>query len=658
MKKNKVFTYLVITFLLILNVMTLLNTTSLNDQIDAIEVGEGTQGEQGPKGDTGEQGPKGDTGAQGSVGEQGPKGDTGEQGPAGPQGPAGSSSSVSSTASSLPYVSLGLALNETYQSLNLYQEITDQQAYVQSKIADGYLPISNQEQLLAIGFFDAKTISQEKYVLTSDISLDPELFTPISNFSGVLDGAGYGIIFRYDQDLNPELPSKNSIYIFEYPYKADFYNLNVSITGVLYSNNARDSGFIIFPEGFIRLVNVEVTVDLTLKPNQNSFERNNYSIGAIFAEIYDDKGPFYLERTKGFLSLNFESLVNNYKSRNIEYIGALAGRLGEQNLVLVYESNFNTQINGIIENIKQVGGAIGVLDTGAVYFKGVTSELSLFTQVNKDINEFNIYVERVGGAIGQIYDNSVFIVEQSLFVAEIGFNITALNNSYLGRIREVGGVIGKVDDHTHVLINNSLVIFNLDVSFESDNATTINYNMDIEDIGGVAGKLDDSFSAIALRQSIVDTKIEFENWSESTTSKVRFNIESIAGAVGYFDNEEYISAYIIDSVVSLDFKTYQNIAESTTFKTEFVGIVLGNSFKGMNILDNVYGYSTNPNIVGIDSSGWNYYTKAYILDDFDFYSIDPLTFIFKDVWDFENEWAYLGGEGGILIPKGISYIFE
>jgi hypothetical protein len=640
MNKNKVFTYLVITLLLILNVMALLNIRSFNDQIDTIQVGVGTQGPQG------------------DIGPQGPKGDTGTQGPVGPQGPAGSSSSVSSTASSLPYVSLGLALNETYQSLNLYQEITDQQAYVQSKLDDGYFPISNQEQLLAIGFYDYKTISQEKYILTTDISLDPELFTPISNFSGVLDGAGYSITFTYDQVLNPELPSKNSIYIFEYPYKADFYNLNVLITGVLNSNTARDSGFIIFPEGFIRLVNVDVTVNLTLKPNQNSFQRDSYSVGAIFSQISDDKGAFYLERTKGLLILNFESFVNNYKSRSIEYIGALAGDLGEQNLVLVYESNFNTQITGIIENIQQVGGAIGELDEGAVYFKGVTSELSLFTQVNKDINEFNIYVESVGGAIGQLYDNSVFIVEQSLFDAAIRFDITALNNSFLGTIREVGGVIGRVDDHTQVLINNSLVFLDLVVSFASDNATTINYNMDITDIGGVTGNLDDSFSAIALRQSIVNTRIAIENWSESNTSEVRFNIDSIAGAVGYIDYEEFISAYIIDSVVSLDFTTYENIGESTSFKTEFVGIVLGNSFKGMNILDNVYGYSTNPNIVGIDSSGWNYYTKAYILDDFDFYSIDPLTFIFKDVWDFENEWAYFEGEGSMLVPKGITYIFE
>lgn len=55
----------------------------------------GSQGPQGPKGDTGTigsagpQGPKGDTGATGPAGPQGPqglKGDTGTAGPAGPQG--------------------------------------------------------------------------------------------------------------------------------------------------------------------------------------------------------------------------------------------------------------------------------------------------------------------------------------------------------------------------------------------------------------------------------------------------------------------------------------------------------------------------------------------------------------------------------------------
>ena len=52
----------------------------------------GTQGEQGPKGDTGDQGPKGDTGEQGpkgDTGEQGPKGDKGDKGDQGPQGDAG-----------------------------------------------------------------------------------------------------------------------------------------------------------------------------------------------------------------------------------------------------------------------------------------------------------------------------------------------------------------------------------------------------------------------------------------------------------------------------------------------------------------------------------------------------------------------------------------
>ena len=422
MKKNKVFTYLVITFLLILNVMTLLNTTSLNDQIDAIEVGEGTQGEQGPKGDTG---------AQGSVGAQGPKGDTGAQGPkgdTGAQGPAGQSGSAGNLASSLPYVSMGLALNQTYQSLNLYEEITDQAAYVQAKIAAGYIAVSNQEELSQLTRFTDNgliTVGYEQYVLTKDITLDPETFTPIRYFSGVLDGAGFTITYTYDQDANVNLPQTFSLYIFESPYRADFFNLNVVMTAVIDSNALEYSAFIHYPEGFIRLVNVNVTFDVLIKPNLNpDLESYTDEVGAIFSEIDDDKGTFYLERTSGFLKLDFVT-NENIREREVTEVGALAGRIGDKNLVLVYDSEFSTDISGIIKDMYEVGGSIGINAEASVYFKGVISELSLYIEGNKAIDEYEIQVYEIGGAIGQAYDNTVFIVEQSAFFANIRFNLTA-----------------------------------------------------------------------------------------------------------------------------------------------------------------------------------------------------------------------------------------
>jgi hypothetical protein len=654
MKKNKVFTYLVITFLLILNVMTLLNTTSLNDQIDAIEVGEGTQGEQGPKGDTG---------AQGSVGAQGPKGDTGAQGPkgdTGAQGPAGQSGSAGNLASSLPYVSMGLALNQTYQSLNLYEEITDQAAYVQAKIAAGYIAVSNQEELSQLTRFTDNgliTVGYEQYVLTKDITLDPETFTPIRYFSGVLDGAGFTITYTYDQEVNLNLPQTFSLYIFESPYRADFFNLNVEMRAVIDSNALFNSAFIRFPEGFIRLVNVNVTFDVLIKPNLNpDLQSYTDSVGAIFSFIDEDRGTFYLERTSGFLKLEFVT-NENIREREVTEVGALAGRIGDENLVLVYDSEFRTDISGIIKDMDEVGGSIGINSEASVYFKGVISELSLYIEGNKAIDEYQIQVYGIGGAIGRAYDNTVFIVEQSAFLANIRFNLTAKDSYSLGEIYEIGGAIGNVEDHPQILINNSLVIMDFVLTFKSDNTSTESYDIDIFDIGGVFGNLANNFSAAVFRQSISDTYISIENYSQSPNSIAEFNLNSIAGVVGGLSNEEYINMYVIDSLVALEFNLYEDVTESTLFDVNDVGIVLGNSYRGANILDNVYAHSANFLVEGIDGSGWNYYAKTTILEEFNYYSINPSTFVLKDDWDFNNDWAYVIGEGLALIPRAIALLF-
>ena len=652
MKKNKVFTYLVITFLLILNVMTLLNTTSLNDQIDAIEVGEGTQGEQGPKGDTGAQGP---VGAQGPAGEQGPKGDTGAQGPAGQSGSAGN------LASSLPYVSMGLALNETYQSLNLYEEITDQAAYVQAKIAAGYIAVSNQEEFSQLTRFTDNngliTVGYEQYVLTNDITLDPVTFTPIRYFSGVLDGAGFTITYTYDQEVNLNLPETFSLYIFESPYRADFFNLNVEMRAVIDSNALNNSAFIQYPEGFIRLVNVNVTFDVLIKPNLNpDLQSYTDEVGAIFSYIDEDRGTFYFERTSGFLKLDFVT-NENIREREVTEVGALAGGIGSVNLVLVYDSEFRTDISGIIKEMDEVGGSIGINSEASVYFKGVISELSLYIEGNKAIEEDEIQVYGIGGAIGRAYDNTVFIVEQSAFFANIRFNLTAKDYYYLGQIYEFGGAIGNVSDHPQILINNSLVRMAFVLTFKSDNTATESYDIDIFDIGGVFGNLDNNFSAAVFRQSISDTYISIENYSQSPNSRAEFNLNSIAGVVGRLSNEEYINMYVIDSLVALEFNLYEQVTESTLFDVDDVGIVLGNSYRGANILDNVYAHSANFIVEAIDGSGWNYYAKTTILEEFNYYSINPSTFELKDDWDFNNDWAYVIGEGLALIPRAIALMF-
>jgi hypothetical protein len=650
MKKSKVFTYLVITFLLVLNIMALLNITSLNDQIDAIQVEEGPQGEigpQGPKGDTGNAGPKGDQGIKGDTGDTGPKGDQGLQGPAGPSGTSGSS------ASALPYVSLGLALNQTYQSLNLYEEITNQQEYVQSKLDAGYIGISNQVELEAIGLDVEKTISQAKYVLTNNITLNPMTFSTILNFSGILDGANYSISIDYNQDNSGDLSSLYSISLFASPYKADFLNIRVNINGTTHLNEMFESGFIVHPNGFIRLVNVFVTARFTFNPNEFANNANSFQIGALFGQIKDRIGPIYIERSSGDLSLYYQT-NQNLKDRRLQDIGALAGYIGEKNLVLAFDSEFNTTISGVVQDISQIGGAVGKNDEGTLIFKGVLSRIFLNLKMIKP-EVFYVSAQRIAGGIGVNSDNSAFIVEQSILGSNIVFDIDAkLNTSFGMDFQEIGGAIGRIDDHPQILINNSIVIFDFIIKYDSNVASTIDNEINVYHIGGVFGRLEDHFSSAVFRQSLSFSTIIFENNSNSTTSKLRFNISSLAGVVGDMMNDEYISMYVIDSIVSFDYDESEVIADSTMFSSDFVGIVLGNSFRGTNVLDNVYAYSTNPNITGIDSSGWDYYANTTMLEEFNFFDINPETFVFKDKWDFENEWTYLSIGFEYLVPKAIA----
>jgi hypothetical protein len=323
----------------------------------------------------------------------------------------------------------------------------------------------------------------------------------------------------------------------------------------------------------------------------------------------------------------------------------------------VYDSEFSTEISGIIKEVEQVGGSIGHSDEASVYFKGVISEIFLYVEGNKAIEEYDLRAYRIGGAIGEVDDNSVFIVEQSVFSANIRYNITAKDRTFLGVVSRIGGAIGEVRDHPQILINNSIVRMNFVLTFRSDIDSTQTYDMDINRIGGVIGTLDDNFSAAVFRHSISDTYISIENYSQSPNSIAEFDLNGIAGVVGRLSNEEYINMYVIDSLVALDFNLYEDVTESTLFDARDIGIVLGNSYRGANILDNVYAHSANFIVEGIDGSGWNYYAKTTILEEFNFFSINPSTFVLKDDWDFNNDWAYVIAEGFIVFPRAIALKF-
>lgn len=669
MQKNKILIYVVVVSLLALNVVALLNVTSLRNLTDVIQTKEVVQGDTGPKGDTGL---KGDTGSKGDLGDQGLSGEDGldgldgldgQDGLDGEKGPVGPTGKVESTSSLLPYVSLGLALNETYQSLNLFEDASNQIEYVQSKLDSGYVGISNQEELEAINK-DRINISLAKYVLTADIFLNAETFSSIEFFSGILDGANYSIYYDYNPQQNEALLDINQLSLFKYPFKADFFNLDVVINVLSQSNTLSNTGFISNPLGYIRLVGVNVELNIVFNPKENVVLGLPSNIGAIFSRIDDFKGPFYLERTEGKLMLEFKDGVDS-NVHSIEKVGGLTGFIGGKNLLLVFDSAFIVDLRGTLQNVVDLGGVIGVSEAASIFFRGVLSETYLNVEIKGPYFAYDLNASRIAGSIGNLGDNSVFIVEQSAIFSNMllkyGGEVVGDQNF---TISEVGGVIGSVKKHPQILINNSAVDFRFTAVF-LENDEPVFSNIGVHQIGGVIGNLGDSFSSAVLRRSIVTFEIELENRSLNTNTNLIFNVSGVGGVLGDFNDKENVNVYVIDAIVSFAYYEEEFRTNSTTFNSYYIGALLGNGFRGTNILDNVYVESrigrvlsennSDGGYVFVDSSGWDYYKNITTLQNFNYNELELETFMFKDVWNFEDDWMFvlIEDEINFLLPKAL-----
>lgn len=637
MKKNKVFTYLVITFLLVLNLMALLNITSLNDQIDAIQISEGTQGDTGPQG---EQGPKGDTG------NAGPKGDTGTQGDTGPQGEQGLPGTGGSLLSTgIPYIDFGLSLNNVYESLNLYEDITDQNAYVLEKTSEGYIAISNQAELMAIGNDLVYTVSQNKYILTNDIVLDVETFVIISNFSGEFDGANYNISLLHD--LNGGTFS--NIGVFYRPYKATFKNVSFDLT----INNKIDfdiiesTGFVVKPEPFISLVNVRANVVI----DTDAQVEITY-ISALFSDILIDKGMMYVERSSGVVEI--DAFVKNNTQMEMFRIGPLSSTTREQTTVLVFESNFRLDIETNY-SVTRAGGVIGVADESGTYLRGVTTHTFITINVSNDVVS-NRALSNSGGFIGNLDPNSVLIIDQSE-----AFTIFNYISSVSGFVDDVivtnfGGFVGYVEDHVILLVNNTTARSYLNANYVADALDSdVDATYTIEDSGGMFGRLDDEGSSAAARRSYSELHINLNTTTNNPDSKITLHLEAVGGAFGFQDYEEYTHGFIVESIVIFLTNLRNNNLDAGQFTYFKSGGLLGDMYKGNNIILDVYLFSNDENLKNVDASGFDVYTSVTMFDSFeDILPYDDFeSFVFHDVWDFENEWVYFVFEIILLIPKTV-----
>jgi hypothetical protein len=634
MKNKNIYTYLVITFLLILNIMALLNVRSLNNEIESIQVGEGVQGDTGPKGDTGNTGPKGDTGA------TGPKGDTGDTGPKGDKGEPGDAATLKTT---FPYIERALSFNDTYKSMNLYEEILDQDAYVLEKISEGYVAISNQAELMLIGNPDFNTALQKNYILTNDITLDVLTFSLVENFSGIFDGANYKISLNH----NTNGGFFGSIGAFKSPYKATFKNVSFElvIDNKVDFDEVYGTGFIIDPQSFVSLVNVHVNVTISSNANVEI-----YQISGLFSRVRQDKGIIYVERSSTDILIT--AFVENGVQKRIFNIGGLSSQTNEQTTFLVFDSEFKLLID---TNYSLYGvGVVGQVQANATYFRGVTSNAVITIDVSNDYVQGR-NLARFGSFVGDINDDSVVIIDQSF-----GFSSYNYITNKAGEYEDIiayssGGFVGFIQDHTTVLANNSASNLFINVTWSADEDETLtNAKFKILDTGGMFGELDDGGSSAAARRTYSELQVNLITNTYNASSSIEIVFDSVGGAFGYQDYEEYNDAYVLESFVGFTTYIYDYNEIVGGFSYKKAGGLFGDMYKGNNVVYETYIYSNNERLKNVDESGFDVYTSAYLYEsNEEILPYDAESFVLYDVWDFEKDWVFVIIEGAILMPYAV-----
>jgi hypothetical protein len=510
----------------------------------------GSSGNTGPIGSTGSQGPVGPSGPQGPVGSSGA---TGSQGPVGPAGENGltpyigpngnwwtgdvdsgiTTSTGGFSEENIPFYPITMTASETLLStrVNRFAEFSKtltQSQYVQLKVSEDFIEISNAEELFSI------TNPNGKYVLTQNIDVSeldewsPLIFNrdPITGngdpFTGFFDGAGFEI-----QNLsgdNLEIPAR-------------FYGIGLfEIIGGAYISN------ITFNNVSINLYDLEISDNLTPDTANN--------LGSLAGKIDGS--------TLENINLNQVNLLGS------EHIGGIAGYMRNSTLH-ISQSSFVT-----VRGERSIGGVFGETDTsflntlnysnvivsfdpsdelhnnyyGHDYFGGVTGISYLTTYLNivveVDINNITLSpstITNVGGLTGENYYDRLFNVTTR-------GSITFTPNEEEFYLEHVGGVSGSAFNTSYLNVVNEI-----DMSLIMGDSYELMY---FESIGGVIGVA--SFVNLERVYNLGDVIViphptngfdyciyfNINNCDNENDFYPEFPIEYVGGLIGYIEGSAYI----------------------------------------------------------------------------------------------------------------------
>lgn len=348
---------------------------------------------------------------------------------------------------------------------------------------------------IAIASADAlKAIAQDtaaNYHLTRDINLNGEVWTPIEDFTGILNGNGFKIYNFTMSNVNGQR------FGFFATNHGEIRNLTISefsFTSVTNDNQQRETmiGTLVGVNGGeIHKCNVSdgvYNVNITFEAGAGTPDPLLYAGGLVGVNsAYDENNEGFISDCYVELNIQYNSILHNndgtawhhYTLTNTQYVGGLCGKNDAYVSNSIVKITINatpstTQARGDASNsvlYVEIGGLIG-LNNGTATLNRADSLIKL----NNNSNSTNNFYPRLGGLIARNWGT----VDQCNTIGEIAVNVQTIETI-------TGGMVGSNQENCVIINCDSNVKINM------------NANADTYRIGGLAGanygNVSNSFSA-------------------------------------------------------------------------------------------------------------------------------------------------------------------
>ena len=556
----------------------------------------GASGASGSIGATGPQGPSGVPGVTGSSGATGPQGESGLPGSSGVPGIPGSSGATGPQGESgLPGGNMETIILEDIQESAM---ITDSLVYANELISQqNYIGIDSFTKLALIGTSNEYPLSG-KYVLTADLDFEDYGFdwTPIPGpFIGTLDGAGFTI----DNFASPTPTINTAFALFNSIGDITTYQVttikNITFNNVNISVNHHAATLAVQSYYMVEIDRVYIENSL-IESAYILDEVENYYAGGFIVEVVHSA----IVRSSALV----DSKVISKSSR--------AGGIFASSKYVLFERvySLSNQILGRTE----VGGLIGRSQGGTILQSGNTSFVYGF---------YDHSIGSTGGLIGEEESNRGLVIKFS-------FNSGTVMSS--GDL--VGGLIGDLDNDSYAggIIENT---------FNSGDITGG------EEVGGLIGRIDAD-------------KQEFRNLYNSGNIT---GLVEVGGIIGYGGSAEWVYLYnvynsgsitatrgrvggLVGEINGGEYFLYYNFNVGQVVNQgpeRTFGQIIGRNNDDILFKDGYYFWDgISPVRWADEGPGAGHNGNPFLarmLTDIQRFT-NPLTFVFKDVWNFNQVWEF------------------